>query len=96
MRDKIFLEQLKILIKIFKQMGNYLDTPVIDFNTSSIVIGSNFFVGTSIQGFRKTMEDRILMTPLEYEETYLLAVFDGHGGEYVAEYLMKNISYYIL
>lgn len=75
-------------------MGNSLNSPEMDFYTSSLIISSGKFVGASVQGYRKNMEDRILLTPLKYLDYYILAVFDGHGGEITADYLLANIKDY--
>ncbi len=51
--------------------------------------------GTVEQGNeRETMEDRILMTRLEFEKRnyYLFLVCDGHGGDEVAEYIVQNFA----
>ncbi|XP_059167936.1 LOW QUALITY PROTEIN: protein phosphatase 1L-like [Physella acuta] len=46
----------------------------------------------SIQGRRKTMEDRFNSISHNFENNYsVYAVFDGHGGEFAAEYIEEQL-----
>ncbi|BFZ00840.1 hypothetical protein BsWGS_03879 [Bradybaena similaris] len=46
----------------------------------------------SIQGRRKTMEDRFNAITHDYEHNMsVYAVFDGHGGEFAAEYIEEQL-----
>ncbi len=42
------------------------------------------------KGGRSHMEDRVLVIPELYDDTNLVAVFDGHGGSEVADFLKIN------
>ncbi len=44
------------------------------------------------QGFREYMEDHFIVVPNFYQNFDLAAVFDGHGGDYVSEFCVKNIE----
>lgn len=42
-----------------------------------------------MQGWRKTMEDAIIIQELN-ENIYLFGIFDGHGGPEVAKYVEEH------
>lgn len=88
-------------------MGAYLDTPKTEkeTETGSVDLGKEKarrnlpFVVSSMQGWRKTMEDaHITATNLEerYDDlppgTSLFAVFDGHGGKEVSLFCAKYFA----
>jgi len=63
-----------------------------DFRNYSHEAKSCDMAAFSIQGRRKTMEDRFNALSHNYEKNLsVYAVFDGHGGEFAAEYIEDHI-----
>ncbi|XP_005095331.1 protein phosphatase 1L [Aplysia californica] len=62
------------------------------FRTYSHEAKSCDMAAFSIQGRRKTMEDRFNSISHNYEHNHsVYAVFDGHGGEFAAEYIEDQL-----
>lgn len=56
----------------------------------SLKIGNHSITTVGIQGYRETMEDSVLIEPLNRKGWYFALVFDGHGGNAVSKYLKDN------
>uniref|UniRef100_A0A7S0LP81 PPM-type phosphatase domain-containing protein n=1 Tax=Coccolithus braarudii TaxID=221442 RepID=A0A7S0LP81_9EUKA len=75
-------------------MGNFLDTPIVDKETS---IGDDQRTGltygvSAMQGWRAQMEDdhlHVLGVP-QAPDISIFGVYDGHGGDMVAHYTAKH------
>jgi len=83
----------------FQAIPGYLRRP--DTSKISYTVENNFLkVGSSsMQGWRKTMEDKhvhLLDIPYENYALSYFAVFDGHGGSSIAKYLSKNLHTHII
>ena len=80
-------EDEKIIIQNKKDNDSY--PKIIDF----------FYKEEKNQKFNETMEDFILIKhpflEIENHHLSLFAVFDGHGGEYVSQYLKENFSEFL-
>lgn len=81
-------------------MGNFLDTPVTRKETEvGVEPQKELSYGLSaMQGWRAQMEDdhiQLLSLP-ELPDLSLFAVFDGHGGDMVAQYAAKNFPQQLL
>lgn len=79
-------------------MGAYLSSPIVDKETFE---GDNpvlSYGGSSMQGWRRTMEDaHIAESSLSGDHnTALFGVFDGHGGAEVAKFCQKYMGEEIL
>jgi len=73
-------------------MGAYRSQPLVE-KTSSDGGGNGVIYGVSeMQGWRVTMEDAWTCLPDLDEKTSMFAVFDGHGGQEVAQYCSKKLS----
>mmetsp|Transcript_17737 Transcript_17737/g.53424 ORF Transcript_17737/g.53424 Transcript_17737/m.53424 type:complete len:437 (-) Transcript_17737:987-2297(-) len=75
-------------------MGAYLSTPITDKDTSDGVSASTHWGISSMQGWRRTMEDAHLATTHEEEGTEIgiFGVFDGHGGGEVAKFCSAHLA----
>jgi len=72
-------------------MGNTLEKPVTEKNTSSEKLETLSWGVSSMQGWRISNEDaHICQSTRLPTHHYLFGVFDGHGGEYVAKYCRDN------
>ena len=78
-------------------MGAYLETPITakDSHSGANKDGSVRFGHSSMQGWRKGMEDSHIAIPelamVGSKEIGMYAVFDGHGGAEVAKYCQKHL-----
>jgi protein phosphatase 1G len=75
-------------------MGAYLDTPATDKHTESGSGHNSRFAVSSMQGWRRNMEDDHVTIPeiaktSNGEHISIYAVFDGHGGAEVAKFAHK-------
>lgn len=72
-------------------MGAYLSTPITDKETFEGDGGNVKFGGSSMQGWRRTMEDAHLAEPTLPGDpsTAIFGVFDGHGGSEVAKFCQR-------
>jgi len=74
-------------------MGNFLDAPITSKEFKNEEIDDFFISMCSMQGWRSQMEDRSLIkTNIPgLDGHHLVAIFDGHGGEEVAEYCALHL-----
>ncbi|KAJ9518291.1 hypothetical protein QJQ45_010236 [Haematococcus lacustris] len=74
-------------------MGAYLSTPITDKETFEGDGASIKYGGSSMQGWRRTMEDaHLAVTALpEDPNCSLFAIFDGHGGAEVAKFCQRYL-----
>ena len=74
-------------------MGQQFSDPVIDFVDPIHFTQNDLQIGAvAMQGSRRTMEDYHLALPLPSRPDHiLLGVFDGHGGNAMAEYVQQNL-----
>jgi protein phosphatase 1G len=75
-------------------MGAYLSTPVTDKDEFAGEGASVVFGGSSMQGWRRTMEDAHLAEvalPSD-PDTAIFGVFDGHGGAEVAKFCQRYMA----
>mmetsp|Transcript_62221 Transcript_62221/g.122954 ORF Transcript_62221/g.122954 Transcript_62221/m.122954 type:complete len:370 (-) Transcript_62221:433-1542(-) len=80
-------------------MGNFLDTPVTEKETSVDRDGKVAYGLSAMQGWRAQMEDdhvQLLSLSQELPDFSLFGVFDGHGGDMVAHYAAKHIPRFLL
>lgn len=88
-------------------MGSYLSTPVTRKDSLDGVSANNPHIaevaGSSMQGWRKNMEDAHICLPDLSEEVRnrwyghsLFAVFDGHGGAEVARFCATVVPELVL
>jgi serine/threonine protein phosphatase PrpC len=72
-------------------MGAYLDAPIKDKNPEPGQNDMAVWGACAMQGWRCSMEDAHLCKevkiPNTNEKGMIFAVFDGHGGKEVAEYV---------
>lgn len=75
-------------------MGAYLSQPVTDKETVSGEGKTVEYGVSSMQGWRRTMEDaHVAMTELHGDtEVGIFGVFDGHGGAEVAKFCQEHIA----
>lgn len=75
-------------------MGAYLSTPITDKDTSNGSSESAEWGVSSMQGWRRTMEDAHLATTDEHPdgEVGIYGVFDGHGGSEVAKFCHSHLA----
>lgn len=75
-------------------MGNYLSEPITDWVDPMHVIHGQYEIGAvAMQGYRTTMEDYHVISTLQGrgpEKVAVLGVFDGHGGNWMANYAKEN------
>lgn len=72
-------------------MGAFLSKPVTDtYPFDDMLDGKIAYGSSSMQGFRTAQEDAHLCLLDFDKDTYLFAVFDGHGGAEVAQYASKK------
>eukprot|EP00798_Chlamydomonas_sp_ICE-L_P032326 gene32326-16898_t len=74
-------------------MGAYLSSPIVDKETFDGEGNSLVFGGSSMQGWRRTMEDAHLAEhslPAD-SNIALFGVFDGHGGAEVAKFCQRYL-----
>ncbi|RGB27414.1 phosphatase 2C-like domain-containing protein [Rhizophagus diaphanus] len=76
-------------------MGESLSKPIEDKNTIEGIFQQHdiIYVTSSMQGWRKTMEDThtIECNIPEFPDYSFFGVYDGHQGKYTSEYLSKNL-----
>jgi len=80
-------------------MGNFLDTPITDKETSVDQDSKMAYGLSAMQGWRAQMEDdhvQLLSLSDEHPDVSLFGVFDGHGGDMVAHYAAKHIPRFLL
>ena len=75
-------------------MGAYLDTPITDKHTETGSGHDSRFAVSSMQGWRRNMEDDHVTIPeiatsRDGAKISIYAVFDGHGGAEVAKFAHK-------
>ena len=75
-------------------MGAYLDTPITDKHTETGSGHDSRFAVSSMQGWRRNMEDDHVAIPeiatsRDGAKISIYAVFDGHGGAEVAKFAHK-------
>eukprot|EP00112_Aurelia_sp_Birch-Aquarium-sp1_P009285 Seg205.16 transcript_id=Seg205.16/GoldUCD/mRNA.D3Y31 product="Protein phosphatase 1G" protein_id=Seg205.16/GoldUCD/D3Y31 len=76
-------------------MGAYRSQPLIE-KTSNDGEGNGLIYGVSeMQGWRVSMEDAWTCMPNLDESTAMFAVYDGHGGQEVAQYCSKKLASFI-
>ncbi|CAM9938068.1 unnamed protein product, partial [Heterosigma akashiwo] len=81
------------------EMGVYLSTPITDKESEEGEHGFLKYGASSMQGWRKGMEDAHLalgelpggVTSKEGEGISMFAVFDGHGGAEVARFTAAHL-----
>jgi protein phosphatase 1G len=75
-------------------MGAYLSSPITEKETFAGDGESVRFGGSSMQGWRRTMEDAHLAQSAlpDDPETAIFGVFDGHGGAEVAKFCQKYMA----
>lgn len=71
-------------------MGNSLTEPNTTKTTDYIKFSDLTFIHTCMQGWRNSMEDSYIMSPLSIPEHYILGIFDGHGGDEISNYIAEN------
>ena len=73
-------------------MGEFLSSPKLKKNSSSGENSILKYAVCSMQGWRRTMEDShlVALDLGENKETHIFGVFDGHGGNEVAEYVKNH------
>lgn len=74
-------------------MGAYLERPVTDKESSDGTSRSYSYGSSSMQGWRVNMEDAHIniLTFDKDDDAALFAVFDGHGGQEVAQYCRDHV-----
>ena len=74
-------------------MGAYLSSPITTKETWEGAGADLKFGGSSMQGWRRTMEDAHLAEPIIGNDASmsLFGVFDGHGGAEVAKFCQKHM-----
>lgn len=82
--------QNEIIEEINLKMGNILSFPQMDKIKQMIKTSEFEAVGKEMQGYRVNMEDEMIISELNIENHYIFAIFDGHGGSSVSEYLRIN------
>ncbi|XP_065062331.1 uncharacterized protein LOC135689136 [Rhopilema esculentum] len=76
-------------------MGAYRSVPLVE-KASNDGEGNGVAYGVSeMQGWRVTMEDAWTCLPYLDESTSMFAVFDGHGGQEVAQFCSKKLANFI-
>lgn len=77
-------------------MGNFLAEPITEKHSESGApdpdSNMNFtYSASSMQGWRRTMEDSVKVEVKLQQGESLFGVFDGHGGLEVAEFCSREI-----
>ena len=77
-------------------MGHYLSEPNTEKKSKSGApdADSNLhltYSASCMQGWRRTMEDALVVEPQLQHGESLFGVFDGHGGKEVAEFCAREI-----
>ena len=72
-------------------MGSYLDTPIKEKHVRQGEIDLFRYGAVEMQGWRNTMEDAIIAEPDIVPGVHFFGVFDGHGGNEVADYCQKHL-----
>ncbi len=74
-------------------MGHYLSEPKVEKKTESGTSAklALSYSASSMQGWRRTMEDSLKCEVALPQGEALFCVFDGHGGKEVAEYCSNEI-----
>jgi len=74
-------------------MGEFLSTPNRDKQTESGEGGNVRFVACGMQGWRRSMEDaHIAHVNINGSGCSLFGVFDGHGGQEVAQFVKNHFK----
>ncbi|CAD8160937.1 unnamed protein product [Paramecium octaurelia] len=71
-------------------MGSFLSQPITQKYHEYQFSGNLSCYTTAMQGWRLQMEDAHLMKPNFIENISLFAVFDGHGGSGISQFLAEN------
>ncbi|EDO31490.1 predicted protein, partial [Nematostella vectensis] len=72
-------------------MGAYLSKPKTEMNSVTESNSKMSYGASAMQGWRVSMEDAHTCLLDFDEDTSLFAVYDGHGGQEVAEYVSKHL-----
>ena len=75
-------------------MGGFLDAPIKDKNPDPGQNAKFYWGACAMQGWRSGMEDTHICEEVQIgnDIAMLFGVFDGHGGEEVAQYAKKNFK----
>lgn len=73
-------------------MGQYLPKPKTEKNTSTGKNDKFEYVVSSMQGWRTAMEDTHICAFGIQKDVHVFAVFDGHGGNEVAEFCKEHFA----
>eukprot|EP01063_Lacrimia_lanifica_P009200 TRINITY_DN16211_c0_g1_i1.p1 TRINITY_DN16211_c0_g1~~TRINITY_DN16211_c0_g1_i1.p1 ORF type:complete len:629 (+),score=239.69 TRINITY_DN16211_c0_g1_i1:102-1988(+) len=80
------------IMALYETKGTYMQHVVTDMDVEVL---ENKHAVASCQGWRSTQEDGHIIGRMEVDGTYVGAVFDGHGGLLVAEWLARNFMKYV-